>query len=465
MFVKSALLNKIRYKLIGDDYDKKSNLFTVIIGVNGTGKSRLLNRIVTAVKGINNEKKGQEIPSRISRQLDVVHGGLSYSIYGRAGTKKSYIGDSERKAKIVPGKFKIIGVTTSPFDKFPVDYKLRSKFKHHDDDVYHYIGLRISENSYNKSNFLNLFARSLLKNGFMDSYGDVFDLLRYKKTVKIEFKSKIPSWEIMKISRKIDSKISIQKNDFLALFSKYCPSIEGNIQDDTALIKKAFIALVKYKYLINDTVMADQGFDGLPYMLLLLDIGLIQVKTIELIKVDGKVVNISEASSGEQCILLTLLNISGVIRNDAVICIDEPEISLHPEWQKKFMPLLKKCFENYKRCHFIISTHSPLVISELGVGNSFILDMNKNNAVSSGEYFKKSMDFQLVELFGIPGSNNEYLNRMAVKTLSRLSSMCPLTKDEELVAEKLIEISSKLEDDDPVKELIGIIDIAIARTK
>jgi predicted ATP-binding protein involved in virulence len=46
----------------------------------------------------------------------------------------------------------------------------------------------------------------------------------------------------------------------------------------------------------------------------------------------------------------------------AVVLIDEIELHLHPKWQRRAVPALSKAFPN---CQFIITTHSPQVISEL----------------------------------------------------------------------------------------------------
>ena len=66
---------------------------------------------------------------------------------------------------------------------------------------------------------------------------------------------------------------------------------------------------------------------------------------------------ITEASSGELCILFNMLSIAGSIKDESIVLLDEPELSLHPEWQRDFLPLLAKVFSKYKRCHFIIATH------------------------------------------------------------------------------------------------------------
>jgi predicted ATP-binding protein involved in virulence len=50
------------------------------------------------------------------------------------------------------------------------------------------------------------------------------------------------------------------------------------------------------------------------------------------------------------------------LEGSGVVLIDEIELHLHPKWQRAIIPNLKKTFPN---CQFIITTHSPQVISDL----------------------------------------------------------------------------------------------------
>ncbi len=69
-----------------------------------------------------------------------------------------------------------------------------------------------------------------------------------------------------------------------------------------------------------------------------------------------------------------LLNVKGVV------LIDEIESHLHIEWQTKIVPTLKKLFPNTT---FYIATHSPLVLSQLGEGEAYLLKREKDGVVRS----------------------------------------------------------------------------------
>jgi len=87
---------------------------------------------------------------------------------------------------------------------------------------------------------------------------------------------------------------------------------------------------------------------------------------------DEQIVN--QLSDGEKCLLalagdlarrLAIANPNpecNPLEGSGVVLIDEIELHLHPKWQRAIIPNLKKTFPN---CQFIITTHSPQVISEL----------------------------------------------------------------------------------------------------
>lgn len=83
--------------------------------------------------------------------------------------------------------------------------------------------------------------------------------------------------------------------------------------------------------------------------------------------------NVSQLSDGEKCLLamvgdlarrLTLLNpkAGDPLQGQGVVLIDELDLHLHPGWQRTVVAKLEKTFPN---CQFIITTHSPQILGEL----------------------------------------------------------------------------------------------------
>lgn len=61
---------------------------------------------------------------------------------------------------------------------------------------------------------------------------------------------------------------------------------------------------------------------------------------------------------------------------EAIILIDEIEAHLHPQWQRTVVPLLRSVFP---RCQFIVTTHSPLVVGSALAGEVHVLDVNEED--------------------------------------------------------------------------------------
>lgn len=76
----------------------------------------------------------------------------------------------------------------------------------------------------------------------------------------------------------------------------------------------------------------------------------------------GKEFDIKGLSSGEKQLFLRALALKFLEVNNSVILIDEPEISLHPQWQRKIINVYESIGKNNQ---LIIATHSPHVIGSI----------------------------------------------------------------------------------------------------
>ncbi|MCX6584290.1 MAG: AAA family ATPase [Candidatus Aminicenantes bacterium] len=96
----------------------------------------------------------------------------------------------------------------------------------------------------------------------------------------------------------------------------------------------------------------------------------------------GKSLKIEQLSDGEKMLLLVVsdlarrLSIANPRLGDAlagkgIVLIDEVDLHLHPQWQREVIPALLKTFPN---CQFIVTTHSPQVLSNVEKENVMILE-------------------------------------------------------------------------------------------
>jgi predicted ATP-binding protein involved in virulence len=190
--------------------------------------------------------------------------------------------------------------------------------------------------------------------------------------------------------------------------------------------------------------------------LFLLKCGILRLRDVTLTKLNSYTpFSIAEASSGEQAVVISILGIASKISNNSVICIDEPEICLHPEWQERYIKILTSTFSMYSNCHFIIATHSPQIVSNLEPENSYILSLETGTTNNASEYIRHSSDFQLANVFNSPGFKNEFLTRIALNIFAKVSKNKTFD-DEDISNYELLENQSRLlSHDDPVFQLFN----------
>lgn len=93
---------------------------------------------------------------------------------------------------------------------------------------------------------------------------------------------------------------------------------------------------------------------------------------------NGNEVGLDTFSTGEKQIIYRvghLLKDLGNL-NEALVLIDEPETSLHPKWQKKYIQFLMDVFAGLD-IQFVIATHSPYILQGLKDGKSICYKVDR----------------------------------------------------------------------------------------
>ena len=180
-------------------------------------------------------------------------------------------------------------------------------------------------------------------------------------------------------------------------------------------------------------------------------IGIIKNVTLWLYK-NGKVYSFEEASSGEKHILYMATSIARYICDNSIILIDEPEISLHPNWQMKYINFLKKAFAKYSSCHFLIASHSPYLVSDLASDSSSLISLkyeNDKRVAETIDYdtYAWSAENVLYNIFGVRTTRNYYFEADMQELLTNMSQ----SKNYERVKELYMKLSRYyLSDEDPL---------------
>lgn len=107
------------------------------------------------------------------------------------------------------------------------------------------------------------------------------------------------------------------------------------------------------------------------------------------IKKNGENFKLEQLSEGEKTLLMLVVDIARRLailnpsitdpsellqKGTGIILIDEIDLHLHPQWQRIVIPSFRKTFPN---CQFIVTTHSPQVLSGVKRENVFILEDSK----------------------------------------------------------------------------------------
>ena len=180
-------------------------------------------------------------------------------------------------------------------------------------------------------------------------------------------------------------------------------------------------------------------------------------------------------SSGE----LSILNLLGRLHSykeenkdpkDTILLIDEVDLGLHPEWQrvwvKRVLPIIGKILKKEKdktRLEVIITTHSPIILSDLA--NDDIIYLN-NNGIDKSYNNEKTLGQNIYKLFlnsfyldNTQGEFSIYFIRNLINELNNLKNIenkkIKELKDKiELIGENIIRnvLKEKIEEVEEIEE-------------
>jgi predicted ATP-binding protein involved in virulence len=144
------------------------------------------------------------------------------------------------------------------------------------------------------------------------------------------------------------------------------------------------------------------------------------------------------------------------VKPNSLIFIDEPEASLHPNWQMQYLSFIRDLFsgDEHATSHILIATHSHFLLSDLQGDNSKIIGLRRNNGIEivdlpvnlntygwSAEEVLYSefnvrtvrnyfLEQDLTNLLGLIGQNS--MNRQEIKRLIGRIERIPLSENDPL---------------------------------
>ena len=453
--IESKSISTDKIDLINNLNSSHDNYFSLIVGNNGTGKSRILSEITRFFNKLSTED-GQ---SKLFR-------------------------DSHFEYNFKPSK--VIAITNSISDKFPIDQSFRTSRHsvrefYHRDYNYNYLGTRNRVNSFSNKALMNraleIVFESYSEFDVSRNFRHIFDYLEYEPIIKLTYRLNTSYFtKVNDISPKILMKYVEESNTnrFINRSEKLINVVKDRANElCDFLLDKLYYQKKVNELTINfseknigrirrDNSLYSENVYEFDLINILRKIGLIRTFEIQVFKKGGTPFNFREASSGEANILSTLLSLVPLLKDGSLILIDEPEISLHPLWQAKYIDLINKILENVTGCHVIIASHSPFLASDLKPHNSSVISLKNRkgfitaNTILNSTYGWSAEDI-LLSVFNMESTRNFDLYDNVSKALSLLANE---KRSNELlinIQKKLKEFYPSILDDDPIKSVIKAI--------
>lgn len=484
-----------------NDDDKNSPYFTVLIGPNGTGKSEILRCLLLVwrdfyQKFVQNDSKLK--PLQFSFTLVYTLKGKKYNYSNGLHIKFNTFtktGKSYPEGKLYDAASNVIALTTeSYYDHFPLQIVAQSilmtdKYfvpRNEKDKLrfapYHYLGIRNrpqqSSTGYYVRRTVDLIIKAIEKDYFKSGVKKLVEYIDASGSFIIQYQT-------------INNNLFYSGNLTYKILEDYFFNIEETYQERQApyklghykKLKKNKGFLIKIVDFVNRLANESRlnkinrssakslEFDLLndSHMVFLkkhqydLDwlrkIGLL---TNPIIKLSDKDVELQNASSGEFHLFTTMIGLMASTRANSLVIIDEPEISLHPNWQMRYLQFIRELFENTDRVtsHIILATHSHFLISDLPGDNSNIIGLKKENGSIkpveiNRDTFGWSAEEILLEIFQVPTTRNHYVS---AKIGAILDEIAKPDKNVDLIKNNIEDLKTnnidKLSKEDPLKEII-----------
>jgi len=410
---------------IAEGFANGANHLTAITGRNGMGKSRLLANIAAVFEAAS----GAQPRPGISAMVEYEIGRLRCTATLNRGQVLAEVNGISIDPSQLPGPKRVAAVTTSAFDKFQIPRTAVNPSQPHSPATYRYLGLKDSRGRISATAGLyraldELFDSIASDEQHRSRISDVFEDLGYEARIEVVYDWTRLGGGLVKSGSDLGR---AEYRAFSELSSEASNSWIG--RQGPGVREPVVRELAQAVELIGELGTSQKGaliadfrnpnlarLDHLRAAQVLRRADMLRTKSVILIRSDsGKRVDIKDASSGELSLVTAMLGIASAIDDNSLILIDEPEISLHPDWQANYVKTLMTAFDGFEGCHFLVATHSPLVVSGLPEFNSNVVSLEQE--IDARYKTGASVDEVLVRAFGTAGPDNLFIKQSLVKAL------------------------------------------------
>lgn len=441
-------------------------LYSVLIGNNGVGKSTMLKEIVDFFIDLHAYTNGDK--TKISSANKARLRGVKYHVDGvcceviRLGkTFIAKIDDKLRNSKRLRLPL-VVACNFGAFDKFPVQRANGSSLTRYDVPYYKYVGAHVNGNMISSSAIA--FRLLFVLNENMDdrqrkNITSILDFINYDHKISLNY-------SIVQKTKKFGGvrEYVVQRVNDDIEYAKLTPEQKKIIVSDLYVFysKKDFSKNVQYSYEIDFDKKISVADNDLKIIYKLKQYDLVNSTSVVFHK-KGNPIASEEMSSGEFAMLSMVLSVS-IAANDAhtLVLLDEPELSLHPNWQMSFIDNMDRALR-HQACHLLIATHSHMLVSDLPMNRSSVsqLEIDKGGNLESHQIGENTYGWSaeevLLKVFKTATDRNRYFGERIANLLEKMGNgeINPKEVSDELG--ELQEISLHLSDVDPMKMVLNTI--------
>ena len=437
---------------------------SVLLGKNGEGKSRILSAIATSFQLLQDYIGGGSSRGLPLSRLEYIANGRHHLISCNGSKISVRIEGISASLNEILLPNKVIGLSMTPFDKFPIGAERRGRDLFDDElpDVYSYLGMRERMGQVSTSALLTRALEGMVSRIARDDRGrltGVFEMLGFLPGLEVVYRLHERSVLValadgISLDEVLDARSSrsIYNDRLRQLFER------GNVALDEVreAARYALTALNKsFVHLRFDLEHPDNGaLRVYEHLQLLRRLGLVRLYAVEVSRRDGGIIDLKEASSGELSIAITFMSLAAGLDDASLILLDEPETNLHPEWQARYLDLLLSTFKSYRNCHYVLATHSPLILSDTP-HSSTVASLSCVSLKHGSEVSGRPIDYLLVEAFGVASGDNYYVQEQLVKALRLAADGEAEGAEYQDTVRTLTRIRSIIDDSPGVVELIS----------